>query len=185
MEKQEIITRLRAAISEARRPHYGSNDDQIDYLSDGVSMVEDLVKELEKENDMTKKTSARAPWRDEDRALLRTMHQQGGTYKDMAKILNRSVGSIAQQLHQIKIQDKSEGYAHVAAGVTELSTLPIAPKPVSVSVMTSAPEPINVAPRGLTDATLKTFRLFEGGTAEAYNEENPSLWTRIKRWINK
>ena len=127
----------------------------------------------------------RMPWLDEDRALLRTMHQQGGTYKDMAKILNRSVGSITQQLHQIKIQDESEGYIHVAAGVTELSTLPTAPEPVSVKVMTSAPEPIKVAPRGLTDATLKTIRLFEGVTADVYNEENPSLWTRIKRWINK
>jgi hypothetical protein len=50
MEKQEIITRLRAALVEARRPHYGRNDDEIDYLHEGVGMVEDLVKELEKEN---------------------------------------------------------------------------------------------------------------------------------------
>jgi hypothetical protein len=49
MEKQELIKRLRAALVEARRPHYGSNDDEIDYLSDGVSMVEDLVEELETE----------------------------------------------------------------------------------------------------------------------------------------
>ena len=48
--KKWIITRLRAAISAARRPHYGSNDDEIDYLHEGVGMVEDLVKELEKEN---------------------------------------------------------------------------------------------------------------------------------------
>lgn len=128
-------------------------------------------------------------WTDEDRDLLRTLHQQGVSYYDIAKRLDRSHGSIAQQIHIMKKRDEAEAYVHVAGGVTELSTSAHAPKPVGVSVVTSTPKELNTEPKRLTDAMLEDFDLYDRITRPLWDEENPSLWRRIvqriKRWTGK
>lgn len=54
------------------------------------------------------------PWTEADLTALRTMHQQGSTYADMANTLDRSTGGVAQQLHKMKKRDAAEGYIHVS-----------------------------------------------------------------------
>ena len=121
------------------------------------------------------------PWTETDLDALRTLHQQGNTYAAMARLLDRTTGGVAQQLYKMKKRDAAEGYVHVAGGVTELA----APKPASVSVSTSAPEPAKADPYVLTDAMLEDFNLFNPVTKDAWEEANPSLWQRIKRWFKK
>ena len=58
------------------------------------------------------------PWTDADLTALRTMHQQGSTYADMANTLDRSTGGVAQQLHKMKKRDAAEGYIHVSDTLT-------------------------------------------------------------------
>lgn len=49
MKTQEILDRLKAAVMAARRPHYGHVCDELDYLYEGINVVEELIQELEKE----------------------------------------------------------------------------------------------------------------------------------------
>lgn len=124
-------------------------------------------------------------WTDEDRDLLRTLHQQGETIYGISIRLDRSYGAIAQQLYLMRQRDEAEGYIHVAGGVTELSVPAIAPSPVGVSVVTSTPEELNTEPYRLTDAMLEDFDLYEPVTKPLWDEQNPSLWQRAKRWVKR
>lgn len=124
-------------------------------------------------------------WTEADLTALRTMHQQGMPHFEIGKLLDRSTGAITAQIFLMKKRDAAEGYVHVAGGVTELSTSNTAPEPVSVSVSTSAPEPAKADPYVLTDAMLEDFNLFSPVTKDAWEEANPSLWQRIKRWFKK
>ena len=57
-------------------------------------------------------------WTDEDKARLRTLYQQGVTYYEMGQLLDRSTGSIAQQIYQMNKRDAAEGYVHVSDTLT-------------------------------------------------------------------
>jgi hypothetical protein len=47
MDNQHIKDRLKQAIAEAKQPHYGYNDIELDNLWDAIAMVEALVQEME------------------------------------------------------------------------------------------------------------------------------------------
>jgi len=57
-------------------------------------------------------------WTDEDRARLRSLYQQGLTYYMIGQMLDRSEGSIAQQIYQMNKRDAAEGYVHVSDALT-------------------------------------------------------------------
>ena len=59
------------------------------------------------------------------------------------------------------------------------------PEPVSVSITTTAPQPAKLDVHKLTDDMLEEFHLFDPVTAAVWVDENPSLWTRIKRWFKR
>lgn len=42
-------------------------------------------------------------WTDEEMEVLRTMYHTGVTYKDIARVLNRSVGAVQQRAHKMGI----------------------------------------------------------------------------------
>ena len=119
----------------------------------------------------TKVRRTNTKWTDADRDLLRTLHQQGESTWNISVRLDRSPGAISQQLYLMKQRDEAEGYVHVVGNVTEIITPPPA---------RTRPE-LNV----LTEEKLRDFRLFEAVISEAYEAENPSLWTRIKQWFRK
>jgi uncharacterized protein YciI len=124
-------------------------------------------------------------WTDEDKARLRTLYEQGLTYYQIGQLLDRSEGSIAQQIYQMKKRDAAEGYVHVAGGVTELSTSKPSLQRVNAAVTTQEQEPIEPEPKRLTDAMLEDFDLYERVIKSVWDDENPSIWTRIKRWFRK
>jgi hypothetical protein len=47
MDYQHIKDRLKQVIAEAKQPHYGYNDTELDNLWGAIAMVEALVEELE------------------------------------------------------------------------------------------------------------------------------------------
>lgn len=108
-------------------------------------------------------------WTDEERERLRTLHQQGESSWDIARILDRSHGAITQKIYWMRRQDAAEGYVHVAGDTTEI--MPSLNTPVRVTV--TAPDP---AP-ALTDAMLEEFNL--------YVADPPSLWQRVMQWLKK
>lgn len=100
-------------------------------------------------------------WTDADREVLRALYEQGASYKSMADLLDRSIGGITQQLHEMKKQDAVDKYVHVRE-----------PKP-------------DIKPYVLTDAMLEDFHLYEPVTRDAWEADNPSTWKRIKAFIKR
>jgi hypothetical protein len=93
-------------------------------------------------------------WTEEDRAHLRSLHYQGVSARNIGKLLDRSEGSIHQQIYHMRKKDAAEGYVHVFETPTP------APLPLSETEM---------------NAKLRGFTLFEERPAP-----KPSLWARIR-----
>ena len=68
---------------------------------------------------MTKKRK----WTAEETDTLRTMYHAGIRHKEIARILNRSVGAVQQQAHAMNKRDAAEGYVHVKEDAPVSDTL--------------------------------------------------------------
>ena len=52
MQQPDLLTRLREAVATAKQPHYGYNDTEIDHLWEAIDLIEAIIKDLEKTDDI-------------------------------------------------------------------------------------------------------------------------------------